>query len=61
MKSPTPMLTLTNDHLCSHTDGGKSTYVFHTSPIIVLPQNVELNSYPKDSERVADGVQLDRK
>jgi len=54
-------LTLTNDHLCSHTDGGKSTYVFHTSPIIVLPRSVELDVDAEALERGADQIKLDRK
>ena len=53
-------LTLTNDHMCSHTDGGKSTYVFHTSPIIVLADSFSLDSNPKPSEGSPNQVQLDR-
>ena len=56
-----PTLTLTNDHVCSHTDGGKSTYVFHTSPIIVLPPSVELKANPEVLERQANQVELDSK
>jgi hypothetical protein len=58
MKQPVPTLTLTNDHLCSHTDSGKGTYVFHTSPIVVLPTSVELKPDPKLLERSADQVEL---
>jgi hypothetical protein len=54
-------LTLTNDHLCSHTDGGKSDYVFHTSPGIVLPDNVELKSDSKALEGGTDEINIDRK
>jgi hypothetical protein len=61
MKNPMPTLILTNDHLCSHTDGGKSTYVFHTSPIVVLPTSVELKPDPEVLERRADHVELDGK
>ena len=55
----TTMLTLTNDHLCSHTDGGKSTYVFHTGAAIVIPP-FELEGDPKPLERQADEIKLDR-
>ncbi len=61
MKNSMPALTLTNDHLCSHTDSGKGTYVFHTSPIVVLPASVELKPDPKVLERRADNVELDGK
>ena len=61
MKEVMTTLTLTNDHLCSHTDSGKSTYVFHTSPIIVLPAVVELKPDPKSLERSANRVDLDSK
>lgn len=60
MKEPTLMLTLTNDHLCSHTDGGKSNYVFHTSPIIVLPPSVDLEPDSEVLERGANQVELNR-
>jgi hypothetical protein len=53
-------LTLTNDHLCSHTDSSKSTYVFHTTPIVELPASVKLEPNSKVLERGADNVQLDR-
>lgn len=59
-KNAGPTLTLTNDHLCSHTDGGKSTYVFHTSPIVVLPETMELKRDPEALERRANQVELDR-
>lgn len=52
-------LTLTNDHLCSHTDGGKSTYVFHTKPLIVLPESIDLHPDAKGLERRANKVELD--
>jgi hypothetical protein len=58
--SSVPTLTLTNEHLCSHTDGGKSTYVFHTSQTIEVPATMKLESDAKSLERGADGVQLDR-
>jgi hypothetical protein len=54
-------LTLTNNHLCSHTDGGKSTYVFHTIPIVVLPERVQLDLEAKPLERGTDQVELDGK
>jgi hypothetical protein len=54
-------LTLTNDHLCSCTDGDKSTYVFYTTPVVQFAESVPLESSSKPLERVADGVQLDRK
>lgn len=53
-------LNLTNDHLCSHTDGGMSTYVFHTSQTIELPAAMKLESDAKSLEGGADNVQLDR-
>lgn len=56
----TMTLTLTNDHLCSHTDAGKSTYVFHTTPIVELPASVKLESDSKVLERGTNDVQLDR-
>lgn len=52
-------LTLTNDHLCSHTDGGKSTYVFHTSPNIELAAELKPDSKPL--ERGAHNVELNGK
>ncbi len=51
-KSTTPTLTLTNDHLCSHTDGGKSIYVFYTDPTVVLSPVVDLH---RDSEGLQSG------
>ena len=54
-------LTLTNDHLCSHTDGGKSTYVFHTSPGVELPASVELETDSKALQGAPHGVELDSK
>jgi hypothetical protein len=52
MTKNTPALTLTNDHLCSHTDGGKSTYVFYTDPTVVLSPVVDLH---RDSEVLQGG------
>ena len=60
MKTTSPTFTLTNDHLCSFTDGGKSTYVFHTSPIVLLPEQIRLDSDSKRLERGTDAIQLDR-
>lgn len=60
MKTPFPAFTLTNDHLCSFTDGGKSTYVFHTSPIVLLPEKISLDSDSKRLKSGADTIQLDR-
>lgn len=57
----TPMITLTNNHLCAYTDAGKSTYVFHTSPLVVLPDTVDLNPDTESLERRTDPVHLDRK
>jgi hypothetical protein len=53
-------LVLKNDHLCSHTDGGKSTYVFYTDPHVVLSPTVELYRDPKPLQGRPDDVQLDR-
>jgi hypothetical protein len=55
------MLTLTNDHLCSYTDGGKSTYVFYTTPVIEFAESTALESDSKPLERVPDKIKLDRK
>ena len=51
-------LTLTNDHLCSHTDGGKSTYVFHTTPIIIVPESIDLQPDAKALQGEANDVEL---
>jgi hypothetical protein len=61
MRKPTQMLTLTNDHLCSYTDGGKSTYVFYTTPVIEFAESTALESDSKPLERVPDKIKLDRK
>ncbi len=53
-------ITLTNDHMCSHTDGGKSTYVFHTSPVIVFPESVNLQTHTEALERVSNRVEFNR-
>jgi hypothetical protein len=55
-----PMLTLTNDHVCSHTDGGKSTYVFYTDPTIALTPVTDLNRDAKVLEGGSNDVKLDR-
>jgi hypothetical protein len=52
-------LTLTNDHLCSHTDGGKSIYVFHTTPIIIVPESVDLQPDAKTLQSGSHDVQLE--
>lgn len=59
MKTAMPAFTLTNDHLCSHTDSGKSTYVFHTSPMVVLPANIELKPDAEVLERRPHQIELD--
>lgn len=59
-RNSAPTLTLTNDHVCSHTDGGKSTYVFYTDPTVVLSPIIDLH---RDSELLqggSDGIKLDR-
>lgn len=55
-----PMLTLTNNHLCAYTDGEKSTYVFHTNPVIAVSNTVDLKPDTEVLERGADAVDLDR-
>jgi hypothetical protein len=61
MEGTNAMLTLTNDHLCSHTDGDRSTYVFYTTPVIELSPTVALETNAKALEGVTNKVQLDRK
>jgi hypothetical protein len=53
-------LVLTNDHLCSHTDGGRSTYVFYTDPTVVLSPTTELHRDTKPLQSGPDDVKLDR-
>jgi hypothetical protein len=55
-----PILTLTNDHVCSHTDGGKSTYVFYTDPTIALAPVTDLNGDAKVLQGRPNDVKFDR-
>ena len=55
-----PTLTLTNDHVCSHTDGGTSTYVFYTDPNIALAPITDLDRDAKVLQGRSNDVKLDR-
>ncbi|MGB8582459.1 MAG: hypothetical protein WCD47_16680 [Candidatus Sulfotelmatobacter sp.] len=60
MKRPkTNTLTLTNDHLCSHTDAGKSTSVFYTDSTVVFSP-IELHRDPELLQGGSDNIELDR-
>ena len=60
MKGSMENFTLTNNHLSANTDAETSTYVFHTSPIFVVKENVTLKGDVESFERVANAVDLDR-
>ena len=56
---PTP-LTLTNEHLCSHTDGGRGASVFYTDSTVVFSPTVELHRDPEVLQGSPDNIELDR-